>query len=476
MYKLFEYQENNLSSVIDFFDHGGKSVILNLPTGTGKSLIASEFIKRYREQSKPVYFITHSSNLLWQFSKHLEEFGLMHGIIKTGCPVLGYRIQVISVQSLMNRIRQIDEPFAIIAEECHHFASNQFMRILEHWPNVKILGLTATPGRPDGKPLDMFEDIIKGQSLRWFIENYYLSDYDYFIPGDFNTEGIHKLAGEFKADELASRIKEDKSRIGNFVKHYELHAKGLPSIAFGTSINDSENIAKQFNDSGYDMVALHSKMDGDIQEYLNKAKSGILKMISTCEIVGEGTDIKGLECMLDGRPTMSIVLQVQHWGRPLRSLYAPGYDLSTIDGRREAMQEGGKGRAQILDFSSNYLRHGLPDDEREWSLKGATKLKTESKYKRCPNCQRPVIRVLMKCPYCEYEFPRMAEVSREPEEVEGSLIPIGSMRPEDKNGLILMIARQANDLRQAIAIAKRHGADHRAGWFVWVKILGKEEL
>lgn len=103
-YTMWEYQEKNLASIIDFFDHGGRSAVLQQPTGTGKSRVAVEFVRHYRDQSKPVYFITQSSNLLWQFSDTLTEYGLDHGIIKSGCPTLRYRAQVISVQSLKKRI------------------------------------------------------------------------------------------------------------------------------------------------------------------------------------------------------------------------------------------------------------------------------------------------------------------------------------------------------------------------------------
>ena len=132
MYKPFDYQAVALDKIADFFDHGGRSVILQMPTGTGKSLVASTFISRMKEQEKPVYFVTSSSSLLWQFSEHLEEFGMRHGIIKAGCPTLRYRVQVVSVQSLMNRIHMIDEPWGLIFEEAHHSSANQFKAVLDH--------------------------------------------------------------------------------------------------------------------------------------------------------------------------------------------------------------------------------------------------------------------------------------------------------------------------------------------------------
>lgn len=457
--------------MIDFFDHGGRSVVLQAPTGTGKSRIAVEFVNRCREQSKPVYFITQSSNLLWQFSETLTDYELRHGIVKAGCPTLRYRVQVISVQSLLSRIDMIDYPYALIVEETHHAASEQFKKVFAKWPNVKLLGLSATPSRPDGKPLYMYEHIILSPPLRWFIDNCYLADYDYFIPAEFDASKIHHIAGDFKKSELDAAVDEDKARVGNFVRHYEKHANGLPGIAFGVSIADAENIARLFNEAGHKMKSLHSKTP-DVDSALRDAKTGKYKLLSTCDLIGEGTDIKKLTCMLDGRPTESIVIQIQHWGRPLRAVYAPGYDLSTLDGRRAAMEAGGKGKAQILDFSSNYLRHGLPDDERIWNLKGSTKKLSEaSKYKRCPQCQRPVPTFAAVCPYCAYEFPKVAAPQDGPEEVEGELVPISSLAVSDKSTLAIRIAREAHDLKSAIRVAKSMGANHQAAWYVWCIVL-----
>ena len=140
------------------------------------------------------------------------------------------------------------------------------------------------------------------------------------------------------------------------------------------------------------------------------------------------------------------------------------------------MEAGGKGKAKILDFSSNYLRHGLPDDEREWSLKGTPKIKMESKYKRCPSCQRPVLNFLHTCPYCGYEFPIVQSEPEETPEREGELIPISQLRYEDRNGLALKIAREAHSMKDAVRIAKECGVNQQAAWYVWRKLLKKEEV
>ena len=471
---MWDYQDKNFRSVVDFYDHGGHSVVLQQPTGTGKSRVAVEVTQYYKNQSKPVYFITQSGNLLWQFSETLEDYDCKHGIVKAGCQLLpAFRVQVISVQSLKSRLSRLPEPYLVIFEECHHAASSQFKAVTEAWPKAKILGLTATPGRPDGKPLDMFEHMILSPGLRWFIDNAYLADYDYYIPAEFDTSKIHRRMGDFNTTELNKAAEDDKLRVGNFIEHYKKYCSGLPSIAFGVSIADADNIARIFSESGISMQSMHSKTP-NIAQVLKDAKAGKYDMLSTCDLIGEGTDIKRLTGMFDGRPTQSIVIQIQHWGRPLRALYAPHHDLSTLAGRRAAMDEGGKGKAKILDFSSNYLRHGLPDDNRDWTLSGKIKQATVSKYKRCPSCQRPVPSASRTCPFCGYEFGRMAQEVKPVEERDGELIPIGELDIKDRNGLALEIARNCSSMKEAVEYAKKRGLNQQAAWFTWRKLLGQE--
>lgn len=479
MYKLFEYQQNIRDKMDDYFNHGGNRLLIQAPTGSGKSVIMCDWIESVRNEGKPIYFVTHSKNLLRQFSEHLTEIGLPHGLVAPGCPTLKYKVQVISAQSLMNRAHLLDEPYAVLFEEAHHSTSATFKKIIDLWPRCKLAGMTATPERPDGTPLaDIYDEMILSPSVRWFIDEGYLSDYEYYVPSELDTSGIHRVMGDFNKKELDERLKQSTGRIGSLVENYKKYADSKVGIAFGTSIADSEEIAERFNSAGYNMKPLHSKMSEDLYDVLNACKNGTQKLISCCDIVGEGTDVKGLEVMLDARPTQSLVVQMQHWGRVLRTKYAPGYDLTTKEGRLAAIEAGGKKRTIILDFSSNYTRHGLPDDEREWSLKPKNKKKIQEKstLKRCPNCQRPVLRTVSNCPYCNYLFVTAHATARKIEEKDGELVNIKSMKEhtqQDQQFIIREIARRARNQKQAISIGRELGLNSQGAWFIWRKILKK---
>lgn len=478
MYKLFEYQQKIRDQMDDYFNHGGNRLLIQAPTGSGKSIVMCDWINSVRNEGKPIYFVTHSKNLLRQFSEHLTEIGMPHGLIAPGAPTLRYKVQVISAQSLMNRAHLIDEPYAVLFEEAHHSTSNTFKKIIDLWPHCKLAGMTATPERPDGTPLsDIYDEMILSPSIRWFIDEGYLSDYEYYVPSELDTSGIHRKMGDFDKKELDERLKQSTGRIGSLVENYRKYADGKVGIAFGTSIADSEEIAQRFNNAGYDMKSLHSKMTEDLYDVLNDCKTGKQRLISCCDIVGEGTDVKGLEVMLDARPTQSLVIEMQHWGRVLRTKYAPGYDLSTRERRLAAIEAGGKKKAIILDFSSNYTRFGLPDDEREWSLEPKKKkVKEKSTLKRCPNCQRPVPIISSTCPHCGYVFTR-ASVARTPiQEHEGELINVKSLKDfnsASQQDIIRAMARNARNLYQAIDIGKQFGLNSKSSWFIWKKILKK---
>jgi DNA repair protein RadD len=469
--KLFDYQEENLEATLDFFNHGGRSMVSVLATGTGKSVIAKAFMQRIRAENQIVYFLTHSKQLLRQFSEHLTEIGVRHGIIAPGYPVLRYKVQVISVQSLANRYMMLDEPAFMVFEECHHAPANIFKKPLEYWPKARLLGYTATPGRPDGTPLDMFEHMEFRRQVRWYIDQGYLTDFDYYAPAELDTSMLHHTAGDFNKKELAE---VNKWRIKSFVQAYQKHSPGKSGIAFGVDIADSERIAKEFTESGYEMTALHSKIkdvDAIFQEIRNKP--GVL--ISSADLIGEGTDIKGLSVEIDARPTESIVIKMQHSGRVLRAQYAPGHDLYTREGRMAALAESGK-RAKILDFCSNFVRHGLPDDDREWSLTPKRKIeKGVSELKKCPQCERPVLRVLMECPHCRYVWGKAPPSPRVVNEKDGELVKLGGGQLDlpmvDDQILIRRIAREARNGLQAQRVARMMGLPDQRGLDVWVKVL-----
>lgn len=454
LFGLWPHQEEAVTEIETAWKNRIKSVCLQLSTGGGKTRIIRTIVDNHAQSKKVIYVIAHRSTLVRQLSDELTEGGIKHGIIQAGSPYIKYRVQVCSIQTLVRRIDKLPEPEIIIIDESHHSRSNTYQQIIKVWENALMLGVTATPRRPDGKPMsDIFQKLVIGPPMRDLINGGYLCDYDYYAPDTVNMDGVHKRGGEFVTSESQRRV-DTKTIIGSAVEHYKKYADHKPAIACCVSIAHAEHVADQFVQAGYKARAVHSKQDNKyIFDSINGLRDGSVEILSQCELLGEGVDIKGAVALISMRPTASEVVFLQQAGRVLRS--APG-----------------KERAIILDHVGNWSRHGLPDDERKWSLDGITKNTGESKYKRCPDCLHPVPKSARVCPHCGHQWTETAEaIERIPEETEGQLVSIKELQRMDRNKLVLEIARKAHNLGQAISIAKSYGVDNKAAWYIWTKEL-----
>jgi len=450
LFGLWPHQDKGVCEIQEAWRLGIKSVCFQLSTGGGKSRIIRTIVDMHAISGKVIYVIAHRERLVKQLSDELTDAGIKHGIIQSGRPYLKYRVQVCSIQTLANRIDKLSYPELIIIDEAHHVKANNYVKVIDAWPDALILGVTATPQRLDGKPLnDIFDKLIIGPPMRDLIDKNYLSDYDYFAPDTVDLSGVHHQAGEYKSSEILERV-DKRSIIGSAVEHYKLHADHEPAIACCVSIAHAEHVAEQFREAGYKALAVHSKMSG-VDEAINGLKDGSLEILCQCELLGEGVDIKGAVCLIGLRPTESLVIFLQQTGRVLR--YVKGK------------------RAIILDHVGNWERHGLPDDERKWSLSGAIKKDMGiSKLKRCPDCLHPVPTVTRVCEYCGHQWTETANIiNRIPEEKSGVLINVKDRA--QKNNLVIEIARSAKTLKEAIEIAKSHGVVHTQAYNIWTGIL-----
>lgn len=339
-----------------------------------------------------------------------------------------------------------------IVQHLYSRGGQAILKIIKHWPGANILGVTATPARRDGKPLsDVADILIPGEPMRQLIDNGYLSDYEYYAPKVVDMTGVHTSKGDYIQREAEERV-DKKQIIGSVIGHYKKYADHKPAIVCCVSMAHAEHAADAFKAAGYLARAVHSKLDDDyIQESTEGLRNGTVEILTQCELLGEGVDIKGAAVLIDIRPTESLTIYLQHAGRVLRYVKNK--------------------TAIILDHVGNWTRHGLPDDPREWSLEGGVIKSETSSLKRCPDCMHPVKKEARVCPHCGYEFAGEPREPVIPEEQEGRLVNIREIPRIETNDLIIKIARQARTLRQAIQIAKKNGVDHRGAYYIWVKIL-----
>jgi len=154
---LRDYQVQVADDVISALETV-RAVLMQAPCGAGKTVIAAELIRRYLDQHKQILFLAHRRELVFQCGDKLEKLGIEFAYLMAGEErSLIPDVTVASIQTLVARIarKRIEPPLAdlIISDECHHIVSKTQLRIIDNYPNAKIIGLTATPIRGDGRGL-----------------------------------------------------------------------------------------------------------------------------------------------------------------------------------------------------------------------------------------------------------------------------------------------------------------------------------
>ncbi len=464
-YVPYGYQQKVYEKVMDLIDNGEHSIIVQMATRSGKSIVALLLIEYFSILLKEsVYFIGHTNILLDQMSDDLTTNNIKHGIIAPWAPQLQYRVQVISKDTLFNRYKNMKEsgwknPRIIIVDECHISMSKRYKEILDSYPDSIIIGLSATPTRLDGKGLDsIYKTMVTGPTIKELQKIERLCPIDTFSV-EFDSSGMRTSQGDFNKSDVDNKVNKIYI-IKDIVHHWEILAKGKKTLTFCASIKHSEEMTKQFNEAGYPSVAISSK-DGrkEIKKKIADYYSG--KYINLCSVnlFIMGFTIRDCECIIQGRPTKSLMIYLQSGGRG--TMYLPGKILINIDA------------------VNNFERLGMLDEDRIWGLKGCKRSRTQeaSKYKRCPQCYRPVKIHNRNCPWCNYEFEYTG--SRMPEQKEGNLRKIteplqtavsGWSNPDNQR-LIRLIAATAKSSGDARKIAEEAGQTSGKGWMIWTKIL-----
>lgn len=434
-----------------------QNVLLQLPTGGGKTAIASAIASAAVARGKTVDFLCHRDFLVDQTSKTFSRLDLDHSFIAAGrwhnqwTPV-----RVCMINTLRNRLKKVRAPDVCIWDEAHHISAATWAAIMAFWPDTIHIGLSATPVRLDGKGLDAhFEELIVGPTIEWLIKQGHLSDYIMFTPSTPDMSGIHTRGGDFKKDEVDAEMNRSVI-IGNMVEHYKREAMGKLGVYFCASIDHSKRTAQAFCDAG--IRAVH--LDGDHSTTERRAAAIAfarreIKVLTNVDLFGEGYDLAAqaemdvtIEMVGLARPTQSLGLYMQQIGRALRP-----------DGDKVAV---------ILDHAGNLDRHGLPDDEREWSLFGVKNNEAHvSKTKECNSCKARIHDNFKTCPHCKavqdekIEAEGKGGMARSVEEEDGELQKVDKDAVKKARKLEEW---QCSSLGELIDLAKRRGYSMPEKW------------
>lgn len=388
---LRPYQIDIVNQARTLMQNGHKSILIQSPTGSGKTALTAHMLKTAVSKNMPSWFIVHRRELVKQSMRAFDKIGLYHGVIANNF-IEDYQplSQICSIQTLVNRFGRLKQPQLIVWDECHHVAAKGWAKIFEVFPSAFHIGLTATPERLDGKGLGQyFKTMVNGPSVEWLIDNGYLSKYRLFAPSSPNMVGIHTKMGDFVKSELTDLI--DRPTItGDAIKHYIKYASGKRAVVFCVSVEHSKHVCDQFNSAGIKAEHVDGETESEIRDAaIKRFDSGETRVLCNVELFGEGFDLPSLEVAILLRPTQSLGLYLQQVGRCLRP--SPGKEC-----------------AIILDHSGNCERHGLPSEDRQWTLEGRG-FTNNSNAKRgsvriCPACYAAQQPGCALCSFCNFKF------------------------------------------------------------------------
>ena len=369
---LYPYQSEMVSRIAKSLETN-RSVMVQMPTGTGKTHIIAAVTKSFIDKGSYVWIIAHRRELVSQITDTVSRF--VEGKERTN-------VDVYSVQWLTRHLNDVKTvPSLIVIDEAHHAIAKTYSSIIESFPKAKVMGLTATPCRLNGHPFtDLFDVLLQSHPINWFIAEGYLSLYDYMSvkPDNEDVRIINSLRkrgadGDFSMKEMSEKldIRPSLERLCDTITRY---AKGKKGIVYAIDIKHAEHIAELYRKNGIKAIAISSKTpDKDRNEILERfrntqtggnkpLKAGDIQVIVNVSLFDEGLDCPNVEFIQMARPTLSLSKYLQMVGRGLR----------VYDGKRYCL---------ILDNVGNYRLFGLPSDDRDWEAMfvGSTKGKGDIK-------------------------------------------------------------------------------------------------
>jgi superfamily II DNA or RNA helicase len=382
---LRPYQADTLVALRNGFAAGRRTQILYAPTGAGKTEMAIALLDATRDKKNNSAMILDRIILCDQTSQRLEKYSIPHGVLQAGhWRFRPYEnIQICSAQTLEKR-GDFPDLKLLVVDECHTTRA-QTVEFIKNNPDVKVIGLTATPFTKGlGK---IYDGVISTITTRELVDQKVLVPLRVFIAKEIDMTGAKLVAGEWSAKESTTRgMKITGDIVAEWVKKtHEIFGKARKTIVFCSGVNHGADLAKKFADAGYNFISISYKDDdqfkADVIEDFAKPDTEINGLIAT-DILTKGFDVSDVMIGISARPfSKSLSSHIQQMGRVMR-------------GMPHAPEE--KPFAVWLDHSGNYLRfqedwddvynngvHEL-DEGREKTKKEKTD--KEKKESCCPRC------------------------------------------------------------------------------------------
>lgn len=359
---LREYQHRAIDDVRGAYRQGARSVCLQMATGSGKTHTAAQIIRSSVALENRVVFAAHLDTLIDDTSERLTKAGIVHGIVHGDRPSNpDAPVQVCSLATLHRR-HAAPPTDLVILDECHRAMSTSVRGVLEAYPEAHLLGLTATPQRGDGQPLgDIFDVLVCGPTVKE------LTQQGHLVPCEV-------ISPELPTDTGTIADEPDDA--------YRRLTPGRKAIVFCRDVDHAVHVGDRFG-RGSEIVTGETSRKHR-QGLRSRLESGETTVLVGCNVFLEGFDCPPLEVAILARGFGVCATFLQACGRVLRPY-------------------PGKSRAVIIDLAGTWIDHGLPQDDRIWSLDGPPKRVGDDLklvLVRCRQCFAVMHAGPVDCPRC----------------------------------------------------------------------------
>lgn len=431
-YALRADQSDFVGKIYAAWNGGAQNVVGVASTGFGKTVCLGHLVEQHPGAS---CVIAHRQELVGQISMTLAGYGIRHNIIAAEATtraiaamhVAEYgacyytpsaRCAVASVDTLVRR-DNLDAWAAQvtlwISDEGHHVVrGNKWSNAIGKFTHPLCHGLlpTATPSRADRKGLGRHADgladaMVEAPPMRWLIDQGFLTDYRILcVESDLHLLDSEIAAGGDWSTAALRKASEKSHIVGDVVANYLRFASGTLGVTFATDVETAQEMTAAYRAAGVAAECLTGKTQDMLRrQMLKRFAARQITQIVAVDIISEGFDLPAIETISMARPTQSLALYMQQFGRGLRPL-------------------PGKTRALILDHVGNVVRHGLPDRPRVWTLdrmdsRGKNTPTDAIPVRVCLQCFEPFERKYRECPHCGYYHEPASRGS--PAQVDGDL-------------------------------------------------------
>lgn len=365
--RLFDYQEDMVKQIEKAF-RLHRSVMAQMPTGTGKTYLLTAAIDSFVEDNPntKVWIVAHRKELVSQIEETIKKF---YSYSSSKNKSLLVSVKAMSIQWLSRHYNEIEEePGMIVIDEAHHALAKTYKEMWERFPKTKFLGLTATPCRLNGKGFtDLFDVLVQSWNIPEFISKGRLATYDFVsIKSDGVTQRLidslqkRGADGDYQNKEMDMLLNKRPS-IERLYQSFEEYGKDRKGIVYAINISHAKKIMELYQEHGIKAVAIDSKTPAmERQADIEAFKKGDIQVLVNVDIFSEGFDCPDVEFVQLARPTLSLAKYLQMVGRGLRVAK-------------------GKKNCVIIDNVGLYRVFGLPSQVWNWKATFEGRLKCSRK-------------------------------------------------------------------------------------------------